>query len=65
MPGSSYVEIVTPERLPEYFPGLKPKTLANLRSKGEGPPYYKRGRRIFYRLADVQAWITERQVKVK
>jgi predicted DNA-binding transcriptional regulator AlpA len=32
------------------------RTLANWRSKGEGPPYVKLGQRVAYPLAQVEAW---------
>jgi hypothetical protein len=41
------------------FLGLSPKTLAIMRSLGNGPRFVKRGR-VFYFLDDLQAWIAER-----
>ena len=38
--------------------GLSPKTLAMMRTAGNGPIFVKRGS-IFYFLDDLQAWITE------
>ena len=38
---------LTPAQMAERM-GVKPKTLANLRSAGQGPKYVKRGRRIRY-----------------
>ncbi len=40
------------------FLGLSPKTLAIMRSSGNGPRFVKRGR-VFYFLEDLQAWIAE------
>jgi hypothetical protein len=40
-------------RVEDFFPGLSPKTLANLNSKGEGPEVFKRGRKAFYRFDDL------------
>lgn len=39
-------------------------TLANLRSRGEGPPYTRVGDRgrILYRLADIEDWLATRRV---
>ena len=37
----------------QLFPGLNPKTLANLNSKGEGPRGFKRGRLVFYRVDEI------------
>ncbi len=39
--------------------GLSPKTLAMMRSQGNGPRYVKVGR-IFYFLEDLQVWISDR-----
>jgi len=36
---------------------LSASTLAKLRMKGEGPKHVKLGRRVFYRVNDVKAWI--------
>lgn len=41
------------------FLGLSPKTLAIMRSVGNGPQFVKRGR-VFYFLDDLQSWIAER-----
>ncbi|MEQ8734915.1 MAG: helix-turn-helix domain-containing protein [Rhodospirillaceae bacterium] len=38
--------------------GLSPKTLAMMRSAGNGPKFVKRGR-IFYFLEDLQAWMED------
>jgi hypothetical protein len=56
-------EYSTPEKLVDRFDGLKLKTLANLRSQGRGPRFYRRGRRIFYKIEDVRRWITQNEVK--
>ena len=43
--------------------GMKPATLANWRWRGYGPPHVNLGgRRVRYRLRDVEAWL-ERQVQ--
>jgi hypothetical protein len=52
-------EFATPECLKPKFQGLSTKTLANLRSQGRGPRYFKQGRRIFYRISDVRDWLTK------
>jgi hypothetical protein len=40
---------------------LKPRTLANLDSRGEGPPRQKMGDRgVFYRVEDLVSWMRER-----
>ena len=40
-------------------------TLANMRSKREGPRFYKRGRRVIYFLEDVEKWIRKNPVLTK
>ncbi|MGO2312778.1 MAG: helix-turn-helix transcriptional regulator [Brachybacterium tyrofermentans] len=40
--------------------GLSPKTLANWRAQGDGPPYVRhgsRGGRVSYRLIDLDAYL--------
>jgi hypothetical protein len=36
---------------------LSPRTLEKRRVKGDGPPFYKVGRRVLYRLGDLDEWI--------
>ena len=33
------------------------QTLRNWRSAGDGPRYVKQGRRVMYRLSDLEAWV--------
>lgn len=40
--------------------GLSVSTLNKLRLTGEGPRYYKLGRRVVYDLCDLEAWAAER-----
>lgn len=47
----------------KLFPGLNPKTLANLRSQGRGPRFFKRGRKVFYRVEDLERWLLEGERK--
>ncbi|MEO5334404.1 MAG: helix-turn-helix domain-containing protein [Magnetococcus sp. YQC-5] len=42
--------------------GLKEKTLAMMRCRGEGPPFVKRGR-IFYFVNDLDAWLQAGRVQ--
>ncbi len=42
--------------------GVKPKTLANWRTLGEGPKFIRAGRRIVYDPADIEAWKETRRV---
>ena len=39
--------------------GLSPRTLENWRWRGEGPPFVKIGRKVVYRLLDVEAYEQE------
>ena len=36
--------------------GLSPKTLAQWRWRGEGPPYIKRFKRVFYNIESLKRW---------
>jgi hypothetical protein len=42
--------------------GLKVGTLANMRTRGEGPPYIKKGRYLRYWEPDVLAWANKDRV---
>jgi len=50
--------MVTRQRVSEYFAGLSAKTLANLACDGEGPPYFKRGKIVWYQISDIENWLT-------
>jgi hypothetical protein len=41
------------QRVPEFFPGINPRTLANLNSKGKGPTPLKLGRLVIYRFKEL------------
>jgi len=41
------------------------RTLANWRSRQEGPPHYKRMARIEYRRTDIEEWLREQRVLVE
>jgi predicted DNA-binding transcriptional regulator AlpA len=43
--------------------GLAPSTLAKLRLNGNGPLYCKLGRRVVYRVADLEHWLQSRTVR--
>jgi predicted DNA-binding transcriptional regulator AlpA len=43
--------------------GLSTSTLAKLRLSGAGPTYAKLGRRVVYRLHDLENWIEARRFK--
>jgi helix-turn-helix protein len=42
------------------FLRLSPRTLEKYRVIGGGPPFRKFGRRVFYSLADLEAWAARR-----
>ena len=42
--------------------GLSPVTLQQLRARGDGPPFFRIGRTVRFRLGDVLAWRDERTV---
>jgi predicted DNA-binding transcriptional regulator AlpA len=48
------------------FLGLRRTTLEHWRSgkKAGGPPYYKLGRRVVYRLADLEEWLASHRIAV-
>jgi hypothetical protein len=43
---------------------IRPRTAQRWRAEGGGPPFIRLGkRRVAYRVADVEAWLTERTFK--
>ena len=40
---------------------VKPVTLRSWRRKGDGPPYYRCGRAIRYKLSEVDQWLSGRR----
>jgi predicted DNA-binding transcriptional regulator AlpA len=45
--------------------GLARRTWQTLRQRGEGPTYVKVGRRVLYRISDVEVWLSSHIVKPK
>lgn len=43
------------------FLGLQPATLEIWRSRAEGPPYVKVGKRVMYAVADLREWMEGRK----
>jgi len=43
--------------------GLSESTLAKLRLNGNGPIYCKLGRRVVYRIADLEQWLQSRTTR--
>jgi Helix-turn-helix domain len=52
---------VTPEQAAKLY-GLNPGSLANLRSRKTGPTYYKRGKKVLYKVEDLERWLFEEPV---
>ena len=48
-----------PEVISEIY-GVPTGTLANMRSQGRGPKFYRRGRRVIYFFTDVEKWLTSK-----
>ena len=47
---------VTPEQAAKLY-GLSSGTLAHLRSKKRGPCFFKVGRKILYKIDDMERWL--------
>ena len=47
---------VTPQMAAKIY-GLDVGTLANDRCRKRGPRYFRCGRRVFYRVEDLEAWL--------
>ena len=56
-------EMIARTDVEDVIQGLKPKTLANLNSRGEGPPYYKIGHKVYYRMDELVEWATRYRVR--
>lgn len=52
--------LLTPSEVAEIL-GFSDKTLANLRSRSEGPPYVKLGAAVRYREDELSRWIDARR----
>jgi excisionase family DNA binding protein len=52
--------VLTTEQAARYV-GLAKQTLAEMRVKGNGPPFYKSGRRVVYKPSDLDAWLAARR----
>ena len=44
------------------FLGLAVQSLRNARSRREGPPYIKMGRRIVYRVSDLEEYLNRHRI---
>jgi excisionase family DNA binding protein len=36
---------------------LSPRTLERRRSRGDGPRFHRAGRRVLYRVSEIEAWL--------
>ena len=43
-------------RQTSHWTGLSVRYLERMRSRGEGPPYRRHGRFVFYHIEDLEAW---------
>lgn len=50
-----------PDDLSRHLGGIPPKTLAEWRSRGEGPPFLKIGRHVRYEPQAVRVWQESRR----
>lgn len=55
---------LSPADMVQYAPGVfrSTETLRYWRRIGEGPPSFKVGRRVVYKLEDVEAWLEGQRV---
>lgn len=54
---------LSPKEAADYL-GLAVGTLNNRRAKGQGPAYYKVGKRVTYSVVDLDAFLNECRVEV-
>lgn len=57
-PGEPRPLMVSRQEAHKIFVGLCGQTLANLGARGEGPPYFRRGKICWYRVSDIEKWLT-------
>ena len=50
-------DLMPAKKMPDIVPGTSEQYWATLRHKGGGPEYIKLNRKVYYRRADVEAWI--------
>ena len=49
---------ISAEQVCELMPGMTKPLLAQMRFRGDGPPFYKpTPKKVFYRKSDVIAWV--------
>lgn len=52
------LELLTTSRVSELT-GIPARTFTNYRTRGGGPRFLRVGRRVYYRPADIAAWLAE------
>ena len=52
--------LLTPQEAAEFLRS-KDRTLERWRSTGDGPPFVKVGRKVVYRLTDLNAWLEQQR----
>lgn len=53
-----------PEREAAVYLGMRShRSLQNMRWRGDGPAFCKRGVRVFYRQVDLEEWLQEKSVR--
>ncbi|MDG2214487.1 MAG: helix-turn-helix domain-containing protein [Verrucomicrobiota bacterium] len=55
--------MIARSKVGDLFPGLSPKSLANQLSEGLGPKAYRVGRKIYYRVEDLEAYLTQSPIQ--
>lgn len=55
-------KFLSTDQVVEMFPFLNRGTLANMRSRREGPKFYRVGRKVVYLLDDIEQWLTSQPV---
>ena len=50
-------DLIPAAQMKHQIPGTTDQSWAAMRHKGTGPRYVKLGRRVYYRRADIEAWI--------
>jgi predicted site-specific integrase-resolvase len=58
------MQYMTPEQVAERYQ-VSPDTLKEWRYKGVGPNYLHLGKRVRYKLADLEEWEREREAAVR
>lgn len=52
---------ITPQEAAKIY-GLSVGSLANLRANGRGAAYHKCGKRVFYRVEELEAWLFQNRI---